>query len=133
MEQTLPSILVIDDEPDMCWVLANILEPAGYTVTTVAAGNEALGLISNHEQPYAAAFVDAKLPDMDGLELVALIRRQSPRTGVVLISGYYYEEDKAIVEGLDSLFVGFVSKPFNLREVRLVAQKAVAQAWAGNP
>ncbi|MBU4225203.1 MAG: response regulator, partial [Chloroflexi bacterium] len=110
-----PRILVVDDEPDVCWALENILCPAGYAVTTTTRGVEALELLAR--QPYAVAFVDAKLPDLDGLELVAMIHQRNPRTAVVLISGYYYQEDPLVMEGLaKNLYVGFVSKPFSLNE-----------------
>jgi CheY-like chemotaxis protein len=137
MEQKAPRILVVDDEPDMCWALANILQPAGYAVTTATSAAEALALLSGRsdpqDAPYAAAFVDAKLPDLNGLELAALIRRGSPCTAVVLISGYFYREDSTIIDGLEKgLFIGFVAKPFNLHEVRLMASQAVEQAREAN-
>lgn len=127
MKEQPPRILVVDDEPDMCWALENILRPAGYAVTTTTTGAEALELIAR--EPYAAVFVDAKLPDLDGLELAALIHQQRPHTAVVLISGYFYQEDRAVTEGLQKgLFIGFVAKPFDLEEVRLMARQAVERA-----
>lgn len=127
MEQEPPRILIVDDEPDMCWALENILRSAGYAVTTTTRGAEALELLAG--EPYNAVFVDAKLPDLDGLELAALIRQRSPHTAVVLISGYFYQEDRAINEGLEKeLFIGFVAKPFALEEVRLMARQAVESA-----
>ena len=123
-------ILVVDDEPDMCWALDNVLRQAGYTVDTTTSGVEALELISRAF--YAAAFVDAKLPDLDGIELASLIRRQSPRTGVVLISGFFYPEDAAVDERVkEGLIVGFVAKPFDLDQVRLLARRAAERALAG--
>jgi len=111
----------------MCWALENILRPTGYAVTTATTGAEALELLAG--EPYAAAFVDVKLPDMDGLELAASIRQRSPHTAIVLISGYYYQEDKTITERLqEDLFIGFISKPFDLKEVRLMAHQAVERA-----
>jgi len=110
----------------MCWALENILRLAGFTVTTTTRGAEALELLAGG--PYAAAFVDAKLPDLDGLELAALIRQQSPHTGIILISGYFYPEDRVVTEGLQQgLFIGFVAKPFDLKKVRLMADQAVEQ------
>jgi CheY-like chemotaxis protein len=114
----------------MCWALENILRPAGYAVTTTTGGVEALELIA--KEPYVAAFVDAKLADIDGLELAALIRHRSPHTAIVLISGYFYQEDRAITEGLQKdLFIGFISKPFDLEEVRLMARQSVASGPEG--
>ena len=125
-----PHILVVDDEPDMCWALKNILSREGYQITTVTKGKEALELV--RETGFQVVFIDAKLADLDGLELAALIRQQSPHTAAVLISGYYYQEDRAINEGLEkNLFVGFISKPFDLEEVRLMARRAVELARQG--
>lgn len=130
MKRELPRILIVDDEPDMCWTLENILRPAGYEVTTTTRGVEALELAVGG--PYDVAFVDAKLPDLDGLELATLICQRSPHTVIVLISGYFYQEDIAITEGLqEGLFIGFISKPFDLEEVRLMARRAVERARKG--
>jgi CheY-like chemotaxis protein len=65
------------------------------------------------------------LPNVDGLELATLIHQRSPHTTVILISGYYYREDRAITEGLaKNLFTGFIAKPFDLEEVRRMAGQA---------
>ena len=120
-------ILIVDDEPDMCWALENILRPAGHAVTSTTRGTKALELISGNL--YQLAFVDAKLPDLDGLELAALIRQRSPQTVIVLISGYFYQEDPAIAEGLaNHLFSGFIAKPFDLAQVRSLARQAMEPA-----
>lgn len=126
MSENLPDILVVDDEPDMCWALENILRPAGFSVTCTTLGTEALKLITG--KTFILALVDAKLPDLDGLELATLIRQRSPQTKTVLISGYFYQEDSAITEGLESgLFVGFIAKPFNLEQVRSIARQSMGQ------
>ncbi len=124
MDQERHQILIVDDEPDICWALENALRPMGFDVITAGKGSRALELIA--EEAPAAVFLDAKLPDLSGLELASRIRQQSPRTAVILISGYFYEEDGTITEGLqEDLFLGFVSKPFDLNEVRSMARRAV--------
>jgi DNA-binding NtrC family response regulator len=126
MDQEHHLVLIVDDEPDICWALESALRPAGFDVITTGKGLRALELIAR-EAP-AAVFLDAKLPDLDGLELASRIRQQSPRTAVILISGYFYEEDEAVTEGLqEDLFIGFVAKPFDLNEVRSMARRAVAR------
>ena len=125
------SILIIDDEPDMCWALENMLRPEGYAVTTTTTGAQALELLA--AEFYAVAFVDAKLSDLDGLELAALIRQRSPNTAIVLISGYFYQEDKTVTEGLQkNLFVDFIPKPFDLEEVRSVTRQVLERARGEN-
>jgi DNA-binding response OmpR family regulator len=120
-------ILVVDDEPDMCWALENILSPDGYAVTATTSGVDALKLIA--EENYLVAFVDAKLPDLDGLELSLLIRQISPSTVVILMSGFFYREDIAIIQGLqNNIFTGFIAKPFNVEEIRLMARRVIERA-----
>jgi DNA-binding NtrC family response regulator len=117
------SILVVDDEEDLCWVLQQALQAAGYAVTTTARGTVAAALAEQHL--YAAAFLDARLRDMDGLELARLVRRKSPRTALVLISGYLCPEDEVVAECLhNGLFIDFVAKPFDLDRVRRLARRA---------
>jgi len=120
-------ILVVDDEADMCWALENILSPDGYAVTATTSSVEALKLIA--EENYLVAFVDAKLPDLDGLELSLLIRQISPSTVVILMSGFFYQEDIAIIQGLqNNIFTGFIAKPFNVEEIRLIARRVIERA-----
>ncbi len=120
-------ILVVDDEADMCWALENILCPDGYAVTATTSSVEALKLIA--EENYLVAFVDAKLPDLDGLELSLLIRQISPSTVVILMSGFFYQEDIAIIQGLqNNIFTGFIAKPFNVEEIRLMARRVIERA-----
>jgi DNA-binding NtrC family response regulator len=129
MERESPCVLVVDDEVDLCWALENSLRSTGYTVVTATNGAEALEQLNRHR--YVVAFVDTKLPDLDGLALAALIRQQNPRTSVVLISGYFYQEDETIIEGLQKgLFIDFIAKPFDLNEVRLLTRQAVKREEA---
>jgi len=105
-------------------VIENALRPIGFIVNSVNNGGQALTLLAKKE--YAVAFVDAKIPDMDGLSLAALIRQRNPLTNILLISGFYYQEDKTIVEGLkNNLFVSFIAKPFDLNEVRRLTRQVV--------
>ncbi len=121
-----PQVLVLEDEPDMCWALENILVVIGYNVTTATRGSEALDLLARGT--YDAVFLDAKLPDQNGLELAVLIRQRWPSLSIVLISGYFYQEDADIREGVEEgLFLSFVPKPFDLEDIRLAAERAVAR------
>ena len=118
------NILIVDDEPDLCWALTNTLRKEGYRTTAVTTALEAL--VKVRQEEFAAVIIDAKLPDMDGMDLVTQIRQVHSKTSIILISGYFYPEDMAVEEGLQQgLFAAFVSKPFNIKEVRSVVRKVI--------
>ncbi len=119
-------VLIVDDEPDMCWALTHVLRQAGYAVTSTTRGMEALELLET--ESFVLAFVDAMLPDLDGHELAATIRAEKPQMAIILISGYYYPEDPNIADGLgQELFDAFVAKPFTLDNIRQVVQSVLCR------
>ena len=70
--------------------------------------------------------VDAKLPDMDGLDLVGKLLCAAPGIPILMVSGYFYEDDPAIQAALEQgLICGFVEKPFS--HAAIVA--AMQTAW----
>jgi DNA-binding NtrC family response regulator len=115
-------LLVVDDEVDMCWALENILGKGGIKVRAATKGQEALRLVQ--KDFYKAVLLDAKLPDLSGLEVAEKIRSVSPESKIIIISGYYYSDDPEIQKGLESgVFSGFLTKPFDLIDVRLIAHQ----------
>ncbi len=109
-------ILIIDDEPDMCWALKHLLEKNGFLVTKAANGGEALDLLTSGS--FHGAFLDAKLPDIEGLELARQFHEKAPQMRIMLISGYYYKDDAAVEKALaEGLICGFISKPFLHEEI----------------
>ncbi len=105
--------LVVDDDQDMCWVLEVALAGIGYTATTVGSGQNAI--LSLAEQAFPIAFVDARLPDMDGLQLIRKLRSLQPGMRIIMISGYFLEDDLRIVEAAQASEIdGFLAKPFRI-------------------
>lgn len=108
----MPTILVIDDEPDMLWVLESVLRSNHFNVLKASTGSEAIALAPKTE--LEMAFLDAKLPDMEGLEIARLLKASNPYTKIIMISGYYYEHDDKIQDALRTgLIVHFIPKPFS--------------------
>ena len=111
MEECEDVFLVVDDEPDMCWALVHILRKNGFASKVAKSGYAALSLIKRHR--FRAIFLDAKLPDIEGLELVSRIRKFDPAVRIVMISGYFYKDDKGVQQALDEgLLNSFIAKPF---------------------
>lgn len=117
-------ILVVDDEPDMCWALENILKLEGYHVTSATSGKKALRLAKDGD--FEMAFIDVRLLDIDGIKLCRLIREALPETRAIAISGYLYHDDVVIQQGLEEgIFAEFISKPFDMDEIYRVVKKAL--------
>jgi CheY-like chemotaxis protein len=109
-------ILIVDDDPDMCWALQYILHKHGFPTEKVLTGLQALESVRSRH--FSLVFLDAKLPDLDGLEVASLIRRTDPESRIIIVSGYFYRDDLAIQQALAAgLIQGFISKPFLQEEI----------------
>lgn len=116
MEHENQTVLIVDDEPGVCWALEWLLSNKGFSVTTVISGREALRMVER--QSFEWVFVDAKLPDAEGFELARQFGIMNPDTRTVMVSGFYYEDDAAVLEALESgLICAFIAKPFQNDEV----------------
>ena len=121
MTREPPRILVVDDEPDMCWALENILRPAGYAVTTTTRGAEAIQ--KAQERFFNLALLDIRLPDTEGIELVAPLKEMHPDIAVIVITGYASLETavRALNEGASV----YLTKPLNLDEMLATAREVL--------
>ena len=81
-----PRILVVDDDPDICRNLSDILTDLGYTVDFAHDGPSALELV--RRRPYDVALLDLKMPGMDGLTLYREIKKQRAGTVALLVTAY---------------------------------------------
>lgn len=112
--------LIVDDDPDSCWLLEKALEREGCQAAVAATGEQALEWVKCGE-PFSMAFIDVNLPDMDGLELARLAKETAPCMAVVVTSAGSYQEDKmgkTIAEGLEQgIYDGFIGRPFDVSEV----------------
>lgn len=116
MEKRLPLVLIVDDEPDMCWVLTNLLGEENFELKVAQTGETALNLVESTR--FDIALLDVKLTDMDGLDLARRMKAIDGSVNIVMMSGYYYTDDVDIREALDNgSIMAFISKPFVHEEV----------------
>ncbi|MFI5329777.1 MAG: response regulator [Desulfobaccales bacterium] len=109
-------ILIVDDEPDMCWALEKLFNSRGFVTQKALSAQEALELMAQHY--FGRAFLDAKLPDMDGLELARRLLTMAPEIRIIMVSGYFYRDDLTIQIAISQgLIRGFISKPFLQDEI----------------
>jgi two-component system KDP operon response regulator KdpE len=119
MSDTLPVILVIEDEPQIRRFLRATLGSQGYTLLEATTGQEGLTEAASH--PPDIVLLDLGLPDMDGLEVLRRLREWST-VPIIIISARGQEHDK--VAGLDSGADDYLTKPFGVAE--LMARLRVA-------
>ena len=81
----MATILVVDDEPVILRVVCTQLREAGHEVTAAADGAEALKL--SCKSPFDLVITDLIMPDKEGIETIMALRRQSPTTKIIAISG----------------------------------------------
>jgi DNA-binding NtrC family response regulator len=124
MNEKQAPILVVDDEPEMCWILENIIRKTGLACMTALNAREAMALTKSNK--FGMAFLDTKLPDIDGLELARKLRKTNAHLPIVIVSGYFYPDDPTIEGALQAgLIAAFVGKPFNHDEiVRIITHNA---------
>ena len=87
------SIFIVEDDPEMCITLENILSEEGYTVKTACSGGEALRLARKEE--YSVCLLDLELPDISGIEVLKHLKAFNPDMCVIVITAYESKE-KAI-------------------------------------
>jgi DNA-binding NtrC family response regulator len=81
-----PRVLVVDDDETIRTTMKAILQDEGYSVDLAATGKEAIQ--KTQEKSYNVALLDIRLPDMEGVELLKLLKDGVPRTRKIMVTGY---------------------------------------------
>lgn len=115
-----PLILVVDDELGPRESLRMILRD-DFQIETAAGGKQALQLLAERE--YDLAILDIRMPEMNGIELLKLIRKQAPATGVIMITAYASVE--TATEALRLGAIDYLIKPFEINVVKNVVGKGL--------
>ena len=114
------NILVIDDEVNMCHMLATVLRKAGYAVDTAADGQAGLQKTIQHDYDYILC--DVNMPVMNGMDFLRAVIDRPARSCVIMMSAY-----GSIDTAIDAMKHGaydYISKPFKPDEVLLTLKKA---------
>jgi len=109
----IPNILVIDDEQSICNFFEDLFSEFGITIDTVTNGSDGLKRILT--QRYALIFLDVKLGDVNGIDLLKVIKKNAPEIPVIMISAYFTEE---IIYEITSLGAeGYLEKPLSILDI----------------
>ena len=125
-------ILLLENNADVRDLLVEALSDDGaFAVHAAATIGEAQALVAERGASFAAAVLDLSLPDGDGSQFCAELRRQGFRWPVILLSGLSSEDD--VVRGLDAGADDYLAKPFSIAELlaRVAAKLRHATPRAG--
>jgi two-component system response regulator HydG len=119
----MPSILVIDDDRDICLVLSKFLSKSNYLVNTAFNGAEGLHQLRAHE--YDLILCDYKLPDVTGIELLQRIKILNANVAIIIITGY--SDVKTAVEAFRYGAIDYITKPLYPDELLVTIKEAIAK------
>ncbi|MDT5272865.1 MAG: two-component system, NtrC family, response regulator AtoC [Acidobacteriota bacterium] len=121
----MAAILIVDDDAAVRDVLYDLFSEE-HMCHAAATAEQALAYLS--EQTYDAVLTDISMPGLSGLELLGHLRREQPRTPVIVISGI---SDREHAEGLTRLGAfDFILKPFTLEAVEQSVSRALERSRA---
>jgi CheY-like chemotaxis protein len=80
------TILVVDDYPSLCEIIASILRPCGYRVLIASSGEEAVAIAAGQDETIDLLLTDIEMPQMRGDELAEWFRSEKPTTSILFMS-----------------------------------------------
>jgi two-component system, NtrC family, response regulator PilR len=114
-------ILVVDDEQSLRDVLSIMLKRAGYAVTSVADGEEAIEQVQ--KEIFDLVITDLRMPKVDGMEVLRAVKSTSPETVVLIITAFATAD--SAVEAMKQGAYDYLTKPFQVDEVQLIIRNAL--------
>ena len=116
-------VLVVDDHPGMCTLVAAWLSEHGLRSTTCSNGADALAVLE--AEPVSLVITDGKMAGMDGLQFIRAARALHAGMAIILMTAH--EDEYTLREALEAGADGYLTKPFTLEKLALIFQRAY---WA---
>lgn len=123
-------MLVVDDDPKILGIIADVLRRRGCDVRTSSTGEQAIAAISaqpESERPFDVVVSDISLPDRNGYEVFSAARATSTQTAVILMTGFGYDPHHSIVRASQQGLQSVLFKPFQalrlLEEIRAAVER----------
>ncbi|MBV9086795.1 MAG: response regulator, partial [Acidobacteriaceae bacterium] len=121
MDTQKAKILVVDDEANVLFTMTSILQHEGYDVDGVGDGASAIRAV--HEKHYDLVLTDLNMPGVDGLAVLKEVRKRSPNTVTVMITGY-----GSLDSALEAVHLGayeYLLKPTEVPELKLAVKRSL--------
>lgn len=120
MTTEMMTILLVDDEERLLETTKKLFEKMNIKVFTAQNGKDALNVVETMQVD--VIFLDVKMPGFDGMRTLKEIKRNSPLTEVIILTGHATMEDA--VEGLKLGAMDFLIKPLSMKEMLKKAEEA---------
>ena len=120
----MKDILVVDDEQQMLVAIQETLKRKGFSITTASSGLEALGKLQG--KFFQAVVTDVRMPKLNGMELLKEVKRLSPATPVIMLTGHGTVTDA--ISALKQGAYDYLMKPFSAQQLTSVLSKATRTA-----
>ena len=120
-------ILIADDEEDIRWILETSLKKSGFEVECAENGEDTVRKAC--EQAYSLILLDINMPDMNGFDVLTQLRNREIDSPIIFITA-----QNTVSNAIDSMQLGaydYLTKPFDLEEVKLFAERAIKNYEAG--
>ncbi len=126
-----PKLLIVEDDLDLSEMVSSYFRVQNYDVLTAAWGEEALQVANAN--PLDLIMLDIRLPDIDGFELCRLLRtnRKTQDIPIIFLTEKRDRVDK--LQGLELGVVDYITKPFDIQELRLRVRNAINRAQMPAP
>jgi len=121
LQESPKRVMVVDDDPDTCALIVDVLVNEGYQVFPYLSGEPALEILK--KERFDLILSDIRMPRVSGIDLLHYVRRMGLDTAVILMTAY--ASVQTAVEALRGEAFDYVTKPFSLSDLRQRVQRAV--------
>jgi two-component system response regulator HydG len=122
-------IMVVDDEPELCSALKELLIRKGYRVGIAHNGEKAIA--TAREKTFDIIFIDLKLPTLNGLETYLAIKEINPEVVAVMMTGYHQEMSDLVKQALQNNAYTCLYKPINMSDLLNLTAEIVEKKQSG--
>ena len=123
----MSAVLIVDDQEDIRFSLAKIVEKEGYSAITAANAMDAMDLV--HSSVIDLVFLDIGLPDGNGIDLIRTLKEAADDIDIVMLTGN--NEARTAVESLRAGAVDYIVKPFDIIEFKATLNRILQSRMMG--
>jgi len=117
----MANILIVDDDATFCLMLKKLLERHKFRVTTSFSPHKVKSIVK--QQFYDVVLTDLRMPDISGMEIIRLIKRESPETQIIMMTEY--ADIATAIQSIRQGAFNYIPKPFQPEEVLNIIREAL--------